>query len=101
MPCNYYSTLGVTGNASTSEIKKAYKALALIWHPDKNPDNCKLANRKFKEISDAYGVLSDDEKRKVYNRQYRTNDVNNHQTLKQWIWNQNYQPYCQRRNEFA
>ncbi|XP_026463310.1 dnaJ homolog subfamily B member 6-like [Ctenocephalides felis] len=65
---DYYRVLEVTRGASTAEIKKAYRKLALKWHPDKNPDNSEEANRKFKEISEAYEVLSDDKKRRVYDQ---------------------------------
>ena len=63
---DYYEILDIDKNASKSEIKKAYRKLALKYHPDKNPD--KEAEEKFKEISEAYAVLYDDEKRKMYNR---------------------------------
>ncbi len=62
---DYYKLLGVDEKASEKEIKKAYKKLALKYHPDKNPDN-KEAEEKFKEINEAYQVLSDAEKRKKY-----------------------------------
>lgn len=63
---NYYDVLGVEKTATLEEIKKAYKKLAIKWHPDKNPDNVEEAESKFKELSEAYEVLSDSEKRKIY-----------------------------------
>ena len=56
---NYYEILEIAKNASETDIKKAYKRLALKWHPDKNPNNLKEAEKHFKEISEAYEVLSD------------------------------------------
>lgn len=64
---DYYDVLGVKKNASDDEIKKAYRALAKKYHPDKNKGN-KDAENKFKEISEAYAVLSDGEKRAQYDR---------------------------------
>lgn len=61
----YYKILGVAKTASADEIKKAYRKLALKYHPDKNPDS-KEAEAKFKEINEAYAVLSDEKKRKEY-----------------------------------
>eukprot|EP01027_Heterolobosea_sp_BB2_P020696 GEZU01029563.1.p1 GENE.GEZU01029563.1~~GEZU01029563.1.p1 ORF type:complete len:345 (-),score=117.14 GEZU01029563.1:178-1212(-) len=62
----YYEVLGVPKDAKEDEIKKAYRKLAMKWHPDKNPNNKEQAEKKFKEISEAYEVLSDEEKRKIY-----------------------------------
>merc|ERR1719354_888745 len=58
---NYYKILGLQRNASKKEIKKAYRDLALEWHPDKNADNKDEAEKKFQDISEAYEVLSDEE----------------------------------------
>lgn len=65
---DYYTILEVDKNASESDIKKAYRKLALKWHPDKNPDNKAVAEEKFKNISEAYEVLSDKDKRSVYDK---------------------------------
>ncbi|XP_043931801.1 dnaJ homolog subfamily B member 2 isoform X2 [Protopterus annectens] len=65
---DYYDILEVSRNASQDDIKKAYRKQALRWHPDKNPDNKEHAEKKFKEIAEAYEVLSDKNKRDVYDR---------------------------------
>lgn len=63
---DYYAILGVAKNAPEKDIKSAYRKLARKWHPDANPKNPKEAEEKFKEISEAYEVLGDPEKRKKY-----------------------------------
>lgn len=63
---DYYNILKVNRNASEDDLKKAYKRLAMIWHPDKNPVNKREAEAKFKQISEAYDVLSDPQKRQIY-----------------------------------
>ena len=68
---DYYKTLGVSKNASKADIKKAYRKLALKYHPDraeKSNIEPKLAEKKFKEISEAYSILSDDKKRQQYDQ---------------------------------
>jgi len=64
---DYYDILGLDKNASAAEIKSAYRKLALKWHPDKN-ENKKEAELKFKEINEAYEVLSNPEKKKTYDQ---------------------------------
>ena len=78
---DYYDVLGVNKDSDKRDIKKAYRKLALKYHPDKNPS--KDAEEKFKEISEAYAVLSDDEKRQMYDQyghagidqQYTSEDI--------------------------
>src|SRR5919197_1507366 len=64
---DYYQVLGVPKNASDKDLQKAFRKLARQYHPDLNP-NDKVAEAKFKEINEAYEVLSDPEKRKKYDR---------------------------------
>uniref|UniRef100_A0A2P2L5I9 Uncharacterized protein MANES_13G142000 n=1 Tax=Rhizophora mucronata TaxID=61149 RepID=A0A2P2L5I9_RHIMU len=68
MGVDYYKILGVGRNAKDDDLKKAYRKLAMKWHPDKNPNNKKEAEAKFKQISEAYEVLSDPRKRVVYDQ---------------------------------
>ena len=63
---DYYNILGVNKSSNKEEIKTAYKKLALKYHPDKNIDNKEEAEKKFKEISEAYEILSDDQKKNNY-----------------------------------
>ena len=67
MAKDYYAVLGVEKTASTEAIKKAYRKLAIKYHPDKNPGD-KQAEERFKEITEAYAVLSDAEKRRQYDQ---------------------------------
>lgn len=64
---DYYEVLGVSRSANTDELKKAYRKLALQFHPDKNPGD-KSAEEKFKEVSEAYEILSDSKKRQMYDQ---------------------------------
>jgi molecular chaperone DnaJ len=68
MKRDYYQVLGVSREASEEEIKKAYRRLALKYHPDRNPDDHEAAEERFKEIVEAYQVLSDGERRGLYDR---------------------------------
>src|SRR5690242_2300529 len=72
MPKSLYDTLGVSKSASADEIKKAYRKLARQYHPDRNPGDA-AAEERFKEVQTAYDVLSDDDKRKAYDRFGSTN----------------------------
>jgi len=63
---DYYQTLGVNTDASPGDIKKAFRRLALRYHPDRNPVNTKEAEGRFKEINEAYEVLGNEQKRRQY-----------------------------------
>ena len=65
MDKDFYATLGVSKDASESDVKKAYRKLARMYHPDQNPGD-EAAEKKFKEISEAYAVLSDPQERQEY-----------------------------------
>lgn len=65
---DYYDILGVSKTATAADIKSAYRKMALKWHPDKNQDKKEEAETKFKEINEAYQVLSDENKRKTYDQ---------------------------------
>jgi DnaJ-class molecular chaperone len=66
MGLDYYRILGVDKGASADDVKKAYRNQARKWHPDKHPNNKDYAEEKFKEIAEAYDVLSDEQKRQIY-----------------------------------
>ena len=68
MANDYYGILGVPQNASDTEIKKAYRKLAMQYHPDRNPGKEKWSNEKFKEINEAYAVLGNPQKRRQYDQ---------------------------------
>ncbi|XP_061341528.1 uncharacterized protein LOC133287868 isoform X2 [Gastrolobium bilobum] len=68
MGVDYYKILQVDKNAKDEDLKKAYRKLAMKWHPDKNQNNKQEAETKFKQISEAYEVLSDPQKRAIYDR---------------------------------
>ena len=65
---DYYEVLGVSKTATDEELKKAYRKLAKQYHPDANPDNKEEAEKKFKELNEAYEVLSDSQKRRMYDQ---------------------------------
>ena len=65
---DYYDILGISKGASAAELKKAYRKQALEWHPDKHKDNKEAAERRFKEINEAYQILSDSQKRQAYDQ---------------------------------
>ena len=65
---DYYQTLNISQDASAEDIKKAFRRLAMCYHPDRNPENTGEAGEKFKEINEAYEVLGDEHRRWQYDR---------------------------------
>jgi curved DNA-binding protein CbpA len=65
---DYYQILNISQDASAQDIKKAFRRLALRYHPDRNPENVQEAGEKFKEINEAYEVLGDEQERQQYDR---------------------------------
>ncbi len=65
---DFYGALGVEKDASAEQIKSAYRKAALQWHPDRNPNNKEEAERNFRVAAEAYAVLSDQQKRAIYDR---------------------------------
>ena len=65
---DYYEVLGVSKSATADEIKKAYRRLAMKYHPDRNKDDGEASESKFKEAKEAYEVLKDNDKRSTYDR---------------------------------
>lgn len=78
---DYYNILGIPINASSEEIKKAYRLLAKKYHPDVNKENTEFYEEKFKEVSEAYEILNDEERRLKYNKElesYKSRSSNNY-----------------------
>lgn len=74
-PISYYDVLGVSRRADDDEIKKAYRKLALKWHPDKNDGNAEAAE-KFKQLAEAFTILSDKEQRAIYDEEQACGNFN-------------------------
>jgi DnaJ family protein C protein 7 len=76
---DYYKILGVAKEATDEEMKKAYKKMALKWHPDKNnssEEQKALADKMFKDVGEAYSILTDPEKRRMYDQGADLDEIN-------------------------
>ena len=80
---DYYFVLGIDNNADEIEIKKAYRTLAMKYHPDRNPDD-KMAESRFREITEAYGVLMDPAKRREYDEDLRFRETHRGSGQMEW-----------------
>ncbi len=90
MTRNYYEVLGIKKNATIEEVKKAYRKLALKFHPDTNRKEIEQAETKFKEITEAYDVLKDNDKRKIYDVHGNYSASHVHRPRRQsWTWTSN------------
>lgn len=85
---NYYAILEVPKTATSEDIKKSYRRLAMQWHPDKNPHNIEFCTERFKSINEAYFVLKDEEKRNQYDvtldspgSRYSSSKMNNNDAI--------------------
>lgn len=102
---DYYKVLGLQPSCTQQEIKSAYRKLAMKWHPDKNPNNKKEAEEKFKQIAEAYETLSKPDKRKTYDdireskSNFNTNQGYNYDPYNQGYdqYNYNYEPNYQQK----
>jgi DnaJ-class molecular chaperone len=99
MSQSYYEILGVNKTATNDEIKKAYKKLAAKWHPDKNLNDTKDAEIKFKEISEAYEVLSDEDKRNIYDKHGKKGLENGHHIDPEELFKQMFRQHQQQEQE--
>ena len=81
---DYYETLGLSKSATSAEIKKAYRKMAIKYHPDKNPDNS-AAEEKFKKAAEAYEILSNSDKKSKYD-QYGHQAFQNGGSRIWWRW---------------
>ena len=72
---DYYKVLNVERNADDNTIKKAYHRLAAKWHPDKNPNDKEIAEKKFKEIAEAYENLKDRDKKTIFKRENYSHNI--------------------------